>query len=216
MRGKIERVKSLAALALATLVLAAPAGATTVVLSPAEEASFPFFCTWGYDWDERCYWDTWSPRVSIGGDRDKVWRAGFRFSVDAIPAGSAVLQAELRLYYDRVCVGLDGRSIPCDGRAWELEVVPILGAWFDEREPWLGFPLAWEWLPAGATARWMTWDVTDLVAEWLDGALENDGLMVKLADAQETYRGSGPKPPGRLHPDSAVRPLLEVSYLPPG
>jgi hypothetical protein len=208
-------MRTVAALALAALVLAAPAAGAVAVVSPEEEASFPFFCDWGYDWEERCHWDIWSPRLSIGGDRDKVWRAGLRFPLDSVPAGAALLQAELHVYYDGVCVGIGGRSVPCDGRPWELQVVPILGAWFDDREPRLGFPIAWHWLPAGAPAGWMTWDVTDLVAEWLDEALENDGLLVKLADGQESFRGSGPRPPGRLFPDSLLRPRLEIAYVPP-
>src|SRR5829696_1332237 len=48
---------------------AAPARAVTnaVVLRtpPSADASFPFWCDWGYDWDERCYQD-FSDRLSIG------------------------------------------------------------------------------------------------------------------------------------------------------
>jgi hypothetical protein len=205
------------ALASSGAVLSArDARSATVVLPPAAEASFPFFCSWGYDWEERCSWDVWSHRLSIGGDRDKVWRAGLRFSLGTVPPGSAIVRARVFLHYDRVCVGLDGGSLPCDGRRWDLEVVPILGSWFDEREPYLGFPVAWATIPAGEPAHWLVVDVTDLVAEWVDEALENDGLLVKLADAQEDFLGSGPKPPGRRFPTPSLRPRLEIDYLPPG
>jgi hypothetical protein len=42
-------------------------------IAPSADGSFPFWCDWGYDWDERCYSD-FSHRLSIGGDVDKVWR----------------------------------------------------------------------------------------------------------------------------------------------
>lgn len=208
----------LLALALASAACGAGVarGAETVAAAPSEEVSFPFFCDWGYDWDERCYRDTWSPRVSIGGDRYSVRRAGLRFPLTEVPAGSAVLRARLLLSYDRVCVGLDARDVPCDGRRWDLEIVPILGAWFEEREPYLGWPVAWLTIPAGAPAGRLELDVTDLVAEWVDGASENDGLLVKLADSQEAVRGSGPKPPGRLFPTATMRPRLEVDFVRPG
>jgi hypothetical protein len=209
-----------AAAALVSLVLAvaaAPAGAAvrTVVERPAAEASFPFFCDWGYDWDERCYRDTWSGRLSIGGDHLRVWRAGLRFPLSSVPSGAAVVRAELFLYYDGTCVGPAGPA-SCDGRAWALEAAPIVGDWFDEREPALGFPVAWEWLPAGSPPAWMRFDITDLVAEWVDGAFENDGLILKLADEEEALSGSGPMPPGRLFPEAALRPLLEVDYIESG
>ena len=213
----MRKTVALLTLALTVALFAAEAARADelVVETPTEEASFPFFCDWGYDWEERCYWDTWSPRLSIGGDRDKVWRAGLRFALPGVPAGSDVGRARLFLYYDRVCVGVYGSSLPCDGRRWELEVVPILGEWFDEREPELGFPSAWLTIEAGALEGWLSFDVTDLVTEWVQGSLERDGLLVKLVDAQEVYLGSGPSPPGRLFPDPALHPRLEVEFLRP-
>ncbi len=213
----MEKALALLTLALAVaLFQASAARADELVVEPAvEEASFPFFCDWAYDWEARCYWDTWSPRLSIGGDRDQVWRAGLRFALSGVPAGSDVGRARLFLYYDRVCVGAYGSSIPCDGRRWELEVVPILGEWFDEREPELGFPSAWLTIEAGAPEGWVSLDVSDLVTEWVQGSLARDGLLLKLVDAQEVHGGSGPKLPGLLFPDQALRPRLEVDFLPP-
>src|SRR5918999_2945266 len=114
---------------------AAAADARTVALAPVADVSFPFSCSWGYDWEERCWRDD-SPRMPIGGDTDKVWRAALRFSFDSIPAGSSIVTARLDVFYDRVCIASYDRSVPCDGRPFTIDVHAILSRdWFDEREP---------------------------------------------------------------------------------
>jgi hypothetical protein len=54
-------MKWLGLIVAAIALTAAPARAMTdaVVLQtpPSADASFPFWCDWGYDWDERCYQD---------------------------------------------------------------------------------------------------------------------------------------------------------------
>ena len=52
-------MRLLAAIVIA-LFAVAPAAAADVgvsTLAPTEDVSLPFFCDWGYDWDERCYRD---------------------------------------------------------------------------------------------------------------------------------------------------------------
>ena len=58
----------------------------------SEDVSLPFWCDWGYDWDERCYRD-FSSRLSVGGEDDKVWRAALRFPLAGIPSRAVVLSA---------------------------------------------------------------------------------------------------------------------------
>ena len=91
----------LVALALVRGALAG--GYQMAVLSPAEDVSMPFMCSWGYDWDERCYRDDFD-RLELGGAGDKVWRSGVRFSLAGIPGSATVLTAELWLRYDGTCV----------------------------------------------------------------------------------------------------------------
>ena len=55
-----------------------------VTIGPVEDMSLPFWCDWGYDWEERCYRDD-SDRLGVGGVDDKVWRAALHFSLDALP-----------------------------------------------------------------------------------------------------------------------------------
>src|SRR6266508_4267912 len=100
--------------ALACVGAARAAEVRVATLSPVEDVSLPFFCDWGYDWDERCYRDD-SARLGLGGEPDKIWRSALRFSLGSIPAGAAVVTAELWLWYDRICVGPRKTSRPCAG-----------------------------------------------------------------------------------------------------
>jgi hypothetical protein len=194
--------------------VARAADVRTTILSPVEDVSLPFFCDWGYDWDERCYRDD-SARLSLGGEPGKVWRSALRFALESIPAGAAVVTAELSLWYDGTCVGVRKTFRPCGGRAFAVEAHRILTAgWYSEREVEID-PLAY---PAEigplAPPQWVTADVTDLVADWHDGAVPNDGFLLKLADDEEAYDIPGPAFPSSAWPDAAARPRLTVWWLP--
>ncbi len=117
----------LALIALCALVLAAGAQASAVemaVIAPAEDVSLPFWCDWGYDWDERCYRED-GVRLGVGGESDKVWRSALRFSTAAIPPGATVGTAELSLWFDGTCLAPRKTSRPCDGRGYEFGAHPI-------------------------------------------------------------------------------------------
>jgi hypothetical protein len=207
------------ALLLAAFVCTGAARAATVVrlttLTPVEDVSLPFFCDWGYDWDERCYRDD-SERLALGGEPDKIWRSALGFSLVAVPAGAAVVTAELSLWYDGTCVGPRKTSRPCDGRGFELAAHRILTPrWFAEREVAIdpyGFPA---YLDAFARPQWLTWDVTDLVADWQAGTVPNNGLLVQLTDDEESYDVPGSKLPSSSWPDPALRPRLAVWWMSP-
>jgi hypothetical protein len=201
---------------LAALVLAAPAFAAdirTATLVPVEDVSLPFFCDWGYDWDERCYRDN-SGRLSLGGETEKVWRSALRFPLAAVPQGATVVTAELSLWYDGTCVAGRKRFRPCCPQAFELEAHRILTArWSAEREVEID-PLAFTAsLDAGASPGWVTFDVTDLVAEWLSGAAPNNGVLVQLAGDEEAYDRPGPAFPSSEYPDASLRPRLTVWWI---
>jgi len=47
-------------LLVAALAFCSPGAASSqgsVSLAPAQDVSLPFWCEWGYDWDEHCYRD---------------------------------------------------------------------------------------------------------------------------------------------------------------
>jgi hypothetical protein len=203
----------LLALAVAFAVPAPSSAATTVALAPVEDVAFPFACSWGYDWEERCWRDD-SPRLPIGGEDDKAWRAALRFSLAPIPPRAEIASAQLELYYDRTCIGPYASTRRCDGRAFTIDAHALLSLdWYDEREPELDpWPLARYVLPAYAGARWMAWDLTGMAQDWHAGAVENAGILLKLADAQEWPAVGGPKPPSSSFATASLRPRLVVVY----
>ena len=79
-------------LAAAAFVAPASAALQTTVLAPVDDVSLPFLCSWGYDWQERCFRDDLD-RLEVGGAGDKVWRSALRFSLDALPPGATVREA---------------------------------------------------------------------------------------------------------------------------
>jgi hypothetical protein len=197
---------------LAAAAFAAPAGAAleTVVLAPADDVSLPFLCSWGYDWQERCYRDDLD-RLELGGAGDKVWRSALRFPLEELPAGATVVTAELWLRYDGTCTAPLRRTVPCDGRGFSLEARPIYTAdWYARREVAFGPAVAFADVEPDAGPKWVVWDVTDTVADWYSGALANDGVLLKLVDDQEDFAVGGPALPSSGYADSALRPRLVV------
>lgn len=204
----------IAAAVLAGTVAARAGAYQTVVLPAADDVSLPFLCSWGYDWEERCYRDRLD-RLELGGAGDKVWRSALRFSLDALPSSATILTAELWLRYDGTCVAPFRHTIPCDGRGFGIEGRPIYTeGWYSRREVSFGPPVAWAALEPEAGAQWIVWDLTDTVAEWFSGGLPNDGILLKLADEQESYDVGGPALPSSRYADAELRPRLVVMYMP--
>ena len=184
-----------------------------VSLPAAQDVSLPFMCSWGYDWQERCYRADLEP-VDVGGADDKVWRSALRFSLASIPASATVVTAELWVRYDRTCVAPRRRTVACTGSAFDVEARPIYTArWEAEREVAFGPAVFWAELEPDASVEWLVFDVTDLVGDWHAGRLANDGVLLKLFDEEEAYNGGGPAFPSSSYPDPAVRPRLEVWYM---
>lgn len=212
-------MKRVAALILVVLAATAgPAGAETDVFvyrtTPSADVSLPFWCDWGYDWDERCYRD-FSDRLPIGGDDDKVWRSALRFPLNAIPHGSVVVTASLGLSFDGVCLAPRKTERPCPARTYTIDVHPIYSAnWFKEREVDFG-PLVSQGSFWAQTRQLLSFDVTDLVIEWVEYGAPNHGVLLKLAVGEEDFFVSGPKLPSAEFANPALRPTLEVTYYMP-
>ena len=203
----------LVALALGAAAASRASDLQVVPLSATQDVSMPFWCDWGYDWDERCYRDDFD-RLEVGGVDDKVWRSGLRFSLASIPSSATVVSAELWLRYDRTCVAPRRRTVACTGAGFDFEARPIYTArWESEREVEFGPAVSWASLEPGAPSEWLVFDVSDLVSEWLCGGLANDGLLLKLIDDEEAFDGGGPAFPSSSYLDASVRPRLEVTYM---
>ena len=185
-----------------------------VTLRPVEDVSFPFWCDWSYDWEERCWWDD-GDRLPVGGDSDKVWRAGLRFSLAGVPAGSTILDASITLRHDAVCLGPRKTTRSCRPRAYAIDLHPILTArWFSEREVEFGELVSSAVLPRATRPEWLSWDLTGLVERWIAGE-PNNGVLLKLADSEEDYDVGGPALPSSSFAVTGSRPALDIAYLPP-
>jgi hypothetical protein len=180
-----------------------------------EDVGLPFWCDWGYDWDERCYRDD-TTRLPVGGVDDKVWRAALRFSLEGLPARAAVTSAHLELYFDGACVAPRRRVGPCLAGAYTLDAHAIRSAsWTKERE--VDFdPLATASTTVPTTvAAWSSWDLTALVSDWASGALPNRGVLLELAEEEENFGTSGPYFPSSTFASVSLRPRLVISYVTP-
>jgi hypothetical protein len=210
-------MRLLAAIALVFALSGSPAAAATAVIAPSADVGLPFWCDWGYDWEERCYLDD-GRRLPVGGVDDKVWRGALRFSLGPVPAGAKVTRARLRLYFDGVCVAPRLAAARCGARGYTLDAHRILSAdWFDEREVELDdVAIASTTLPDGGSPGWLTWDVTALVRAWHHRVVPNHGLLLKLAEEEEDFDVGGPYFPSSSFADPRLRPRLAVEYLPPG
>jgi TGF-beta propeptide len=190
----------------------APA-ATTVGLPASADVGFPFWCGWSYDWESRCYYDD-GPRIPLGGANDKVWRAGLRFSLAAVPAGATITAAELRVYHDGLCVAPSVGGIPCVPPGAVVDAHRILSrSWFREREPDFDERvLDTAVVFSAADPQWLRWNVTSLARAWHRKHVANNGLLLKLQDGDEDYGVPGPYVPSSSHPNTALRPRLVVTY----
>ncbi len=84
--------------------------------------------------------------------------------------------------------------------------------WSSVRELEYGPAIAWAAVDPSSAPVWVTWDVTDLVADWLLGA-PNRGVLLQLTSGLEDLAVGGPAFPSSSFPDPAVRPRLTVWYL---
>jgi hypothetical protein len=213
--------RALAVLVVALVALATgraaalPPDARFLRLVPVEDASLPFGCDWSYDWDARCVRDD-SARLPVGGDAEREWRAALRFTLDALPPGSGIHQGRLTLFHDGTCIGPWGRDAPCPRRAYVLEAHAILDPdWSHEREvAFAPSPAARAVLPDASAPAELVFDVGDLVLAWVDDEVPVAGILLRLAPG-EPWAAGGPRLPSTSFPVPALRPRLDVAYVPP-
>jgi hypothetical protein len=202
-------------LALVACVLPAPAAGGSLVRTPVEDVGLPFWCDWGYDWDERCYRDD-TNRLPVGGVDDKVWRAALRFSLDGLPAGVQIASARLQLYFDGACVGPRRRVGPCLAGAYTIDAHAIRSAsWTKEREVDFDPVVSASTSVPTTFAAWSSWDLTPLVSDWASGTAPNRGLLLELAEEEENFGTSGPYFPSSTFASISLRPRLVISYVTP-
>lgn len=200
---------------LAACVCPAPAAGASFARAPVEDVGIPFWCEWGYDWDERCYRDN-TARLPVGGVGDKVWRGAVRFTLDRLPLGARVTSARLGLYFDGACVATRRKVGPCPRVAYTIDAHAILSpSWTKEREVDFDPVAAASTTVPTTAARWSSWDLTGIVSDWVAGTAPNSGVLLKLAEEEEDFGVSGPYFPSSSFGTASLRPRLVVSYTVP-
>jgi hypothetical protein len=141
------------------VLMVVPAEADAYVASEWPDQNFGMDALYlGYSLDER-----------FGAER-----VFLRFDVeDTVPPGSVVNRAGLRLH-----VRL---SLPPDDAPMGTVIRHLISSWDEMGVTWGNRP---RWGPIRAVARvpsaprWTEWDVTDLVGDWVSGAIENHGMLI--------------------------------------
>jgi hypothetical protein len=166
------------------------------------------------------YLDQWSPNTSHGSAlevqaRDtsgaKPKRPILKFDLSSIPAGSQVVTATMGLYLTQSSVNPVTTSVH-----------RVTAPWTQDSTTWNERQTGTAWASAGGdfdptpvaptsvgptTGMFYDWDVTSLVAGWVNGVYPNDGLilLVPYGSSQNTFASSNSSA-------AAERPKLTVTY----
>jgi hypothetical protein len=191
-------------LVLAARISPAPAAGSSLVRAPVEDVGLPFWCDWGYDWNERCFRDD-TARLPVGGVDDKVWRAALGFSLEGLPARAAITSARLDLLRRRV------RGAGSPGRPMSRRRVHARCARDPQRELDKGARGRPDPVVTASTrvpttsAAWSSWDLSSLVSDWASEACRTAGCCSSWPRKRRTTGRAGP----------ASRRARHVGHAPP-
>jgi len=171
-----------------------------------------------------------SAYVGIRDDADK--HTLLRFDLSAIPAGTIIFSAKLRLFFEIAYGTVDqGKS----GYMMDLYRVADpenRGMWVENQAtitqrragvPWTSSGNVFASLSAtpvdrtfshpktygeGAGNFWAEWDVTSVVQGWVTGDFPNQGFLL---DGRNTF-GQDALAHSSEHPNASTRPYLEITY----
>ncbi|MFT5408799.1 MAG: putative repeat protein (TIGR01451 family) [Verrucomicrobiales bacterium] len=163
--------------------------------------------------------EIWSQSATSNyGGGAEMWTAGLndidhpiiRFDLSSIPANAIITSASMRL-----------NKAEGDGTVGSVAVHRLLASWLENESTWNNRATGSPWTtaggdydltPAAVTAMggtgFHTWDLTNLVQDWIDGT-ENNGLLLKQLN--EGVEGSN-RFDTRENGTAANRPRLTVNY----
>ena len=137
---------------------------------------------------------------------DRTSRSLIRFSLSAIPSGSTIINASLRLYQNG--------SYDFGGYTRQITTYRVTQAWSETSVTWDTAPGHAEAYGSAVTGHgsdafgWYSFPVTSLVQAWIDGTYANHGVMLRGPEHEANWRQFSTR-------EGANPPRLEISYVGP-
>ena len=139
----------------------------------------------------------------------KYYRAYFQFDLSTIPVDARIVDADLNIYqYNSLGSG-----------NFQIGLHKVTGNWEENTMTYNLQPTssseteALRTVYTGSTT-WRSWDIDDLVQDWLDGSITNQGMLLKSTD--ETLSSSlGIRFYSSDYTTASERPKLEIDYYIP-
>ncbi len=144
--------------------------------------------------------------AGVGND---ICRSYLQFDLSSIPTTAVVTDAELGLYYLN-SVGAGVAPIGAYG---------VTSSWDEDTMDWLGQPNSAETpedintVPDAVTLDWEYWNIGDLVQGWVNGSIENHGVLLKDSNEamEKAYKAFYSSDWGTAD----QRPKLVITYYEP-
>jgi len=133
------------------------------------------------------------------------------FDLSSIPSDSTIDSATLELYIHGILQSPAGRTINCHR---------VTGSWTEYGITWNNKPSYhstasnYDIVPSDPMGKWMDWDVTSDVEDFVGGTYTNYGWMFRDPNSQSST-GHGVVYTSKEWPTQDQRPKLTVEYTPP-
>ncbi|WP_157441653.1 DNRLRE domain-containing protein [Actinoplanes awajinensis] len=154
-------------------------------------------------------------RLSVGTTATGPTRTLIKIPLPAVPAGTTVASADLRLYYDQTFT-TGANSVP-------MQALQANAAWSAATATWnsaksIGGPVAGTATKkANTLGAWVDFPVTSAVQSWVNGS-PNNGFVLKATD-ESTLNQGGPRFEGSIYAyggETVTYPKLVLTYGVPG
>jgi hypothetical protein len=177
---------------------------TILIQSGTDDASFAYGCS------PPCTGVASGGELWVGTTATRAWRAAVRFDLGDLPEGADVTAATMNLYFTGSCV-----LGACGGSSHTLDAHLLTEAWSPastaESLSIAGNALAGSpVLSTGDGPRWLSWDISDAVEDWVLDQEPNHGFLVQRSS--ESLNANGPLLASSRNAEPTLAPRLDVTY----